>query len=149
MPTGSVKVNFSSPELLQKAIAHRVRSSNLTFVVEDRQVVCLLIRLSVWWSNPCGRVWEKTERNTSQCDQETKQCEYATARYKRLQLFASPWPLGDILSSKCEVINISLPFYSSVQPKDLLQHRLCGKHWKFYYRKVCCRGPFTEAFVFC
>ena len=34
-PTRSVKVNFSSPELLQKAIADRVRSSNLTFVVEE------------------------------------------------------------------------------------------------------------------
>ena len=34
-PTRSLKVNFSSQELLQKAIADRVRSSNLTFVVEE------------------------------------------------------------------------------------------------------------------
>lgn len=34
-PTRSIKVSFSSPEILQKAISDRVRSNNLTFVVEE------------------------------------------------------------------------------------------------------------------
>ena len=34
-PTRSVRVYFKSPELLQKAMKDRVRSNNLTFVVEE------------------------------------------------------------------------------------------------------------------